>query len=84
MVKSLAVLGFVVGVVAGLLTRPSVPLLGQLPIETVLTRGTNLTGIDLLLKSTAETSFNNLLLWIVVCTAVGGVVGLFAGRRTGM
>jgi len=67
----LAFAGLLVGLAGGLLTRPSVPLLGQLPIETVLTRGAALQGMDMLLKSTAEQSFNWALTFVLVSTAFG-------------
>ena len=64
-------LGGIIGVVVGFLFRPSIPILGQLPFETVITRGSNLSGLDLLLKGAAETSFNYML--------VGGLIGAGLG-----
>jgi len=65
----------VLGTFLGFFFRPSVPLVGQLPLGVVLTRGATLNGLDILLRSTAEQSFNYLL--------VGGVVGavLMAGAN---
>lgn len=64
-------IGGVAGGVVGFLARPSVPLVGQLPFATVITRGGSLTGLDVLLKGVAETSFNYLLVGVVVGAAVG-------------
>lgn len=54
--------------------RPSVPLIGPLPFGTVITRGANLTGLDSLLKGAAETSFNYMLVGVVVGALVGWVI----------
>jgi hypothetical protein len=72
--SKLAIVGFVVGGVVGFLLRPSVPLLGQLPFTTVITRGANLRGLDQLLLGYARSSFNYLVAGIVL----GAVVGLIA------
>jgi hypothetical protein len=65
------IIGGVVGGLLGYWFRPSAPLLGQLPFETVLSRGQNLRGLDLLLKGVAERSFN----YIVVGVVVGCLTG---------
>ena len=66
------ILGSIAGAVLGFLFRPSFPLVGQLPFEMVVNRGAGLSGIDLLAKSTAEQSFNYVL--------IGAVLGaLFLG-----
>ena len=67
----LVVVAIFIGAVIGFLLRPSLPLIGQLPFDVVLTRGANLQGVDLLAKSTAETSFNYIV--------VGALIGLVAG-----
>jgi len=74
-VVGFAVAGAVLGTLLGFLVRPSVPLIGQLPLGVVLTRGAALNGVDVLLRSTAEQSFNYLI--------VGGVIGavLMAGAK---
>ena len=61
----------VIGAVVGYLFRPSVPFIGQLPLETVLTRGENLRGLDVVLRGVAERSFN----YIVVGVIVGALLG---------
>ena len=55
-VVGFAMLGAVLGAVLGFLFRPSVPFVGQLPLDVVLTRGASLNGVDLVLGSTAEQS----------------------------
>ncbi|HEY6251632.1 MAG TPA: hypothetical protein VI685_16870 [Candidatus Angelobacter sp.] len=65
-----ALLGAVLGGLVGFLLRPSLPLIGQLPFSTVITRGSNLSGVDVVLKSTAEQSFN----YMVIGAIVGAVV----------
>jgi small basic protein len=72
--SKLAIVGLLIGGVVGFLLRPSVPLMGQLPFSTVITRGTNLRGLDQLLLGYARSSFNYLVAGIVL----GAVVGLFA------
>jgi hypothetical protein len=69
-------LGAAVGGFVGFLLRPSVPLIGPLPFETVVTRGANLSGLDLLLKGAAETSFNYMLAGVLVGALVGWVITL--------
>jgi hypothetical protein len=66
--------GAVVGAILGYLFRPSVPLIGQLPFITVLTRGANLTGMDLIVRPVAEESFNYLVIGAIVCGAIMAVM----------
>jgi hypothetical protein len=67
---SLVLLGGAVGGVLGYLLRPSIPMLGQLPFQAVITRGESLSGMDLMLKGAAETSFNYMV--------VGALIGCLA------
>ena len=53
--------GLLIGGVVGFLLRPTVPFMGQLPFNTVITRGANLHGLDQLLVGYARTSFNYLI-----------------------
>jgi hypothetical protein len=69
------VCGGTVGVVLGYLFRPSVPLLGQLPFSTVITRGANLKGFDQLLTSTAQESFNYVVIGALICGAIAAAIG---------
>ena|SRR5437870_2828727 len=66
MKSSLAIAGLLIGSIVGFLLRPSVPILGQLPFKTVITRGANLQGLDQLLTGYARTSFNYLIAGMVV------------------
>jgi len=78
-----AILGAVLGGLVGFLMRPSLPLVGQLPFSTVITRGSNLTGLDMLLKSTAEQSFNYMLIGAIVGAVVLVIVaGMMASKKT--
>ncbi len=81
-VWSLGAAGFLVGALVGYLYRPPAFLIGQLPFDVVISRGTSLKGLDQMYIPIAETSFNYLL--------GGGLVGAIAGiaaalllRRTG-
>lgn len=74
MKSKLTIAGLVIGGVVGFLLRPSVPLMGQLPFGTVITRGANLQGLDQLLLGYARTSFNYLIAGMVL----GAIVGLIA------
>lgn len=71
-------LGAAIGGFLGFLLRPSVPLIGQLPFDTVITRGASLTGLDVLLRGAAEASFN----YMVVGVVVGALVGLAIKQRS--
>jgi len=66
----------ILGGIVGYWFRPSVPLLGQLPFETVITRGGNLRGLDVILKGTAEQSFN----YVVIGVIIGALAGLVLTR----
>lgn len=68
--------GAIFGALVGFLVRPSIPLVGQLPLLVVVTRGAFLSGLDILLRPTAEQSFN----WMLGGAIVGSVVlGAFTG-----
>jgi hypothetical protein len=75
------IFGTIIGGLVGFLLRPSAPLIGQLPLGTVITRGGNLTGLDVLLRGTAETSFNYMLLGAIVGAAVGWIVNQQSSRK---
>jgi hypothetical protein len=69
-------IGMILGALVGFLLRPSVPLIRQLPFGVVITRGANLNGLDIVLRSTAEQSFNYMLIGAIV---VGAVLGAWGG-----
>jgi len=77
----LGVVGFLVGGFVGFQLRPAAFLVGQLPFGTVITRGSNLSGLEALLVSTAQTSFNYMLAGAVLGAACGAVVGALGPRR---
>jgi hypothetical protein len=69
------VIGTFLGGVVGFLLRPSVPLIGQLPLETVIARGSNLSGLDSTLGSTAERSFAYMVVGAMIGAIVLGAMG---------
>ncbi len=76
-----AVSGALVGGFVGFLMRPSVPLLGQLPFSDVITRGTNLQGLDaMLLRNVAQQSFNGILAGVIAGAVVGYVIHLLSKK----
>ena len=76
MKSRLTIVGVLIGTVVGFLLRPGVPLLGQLPFSTVITRGTNLQGLDQLLVGYARTSFNYLIAGMVLGAVIGWITAL--------
>jgi uncharacterized membrane-anchored protein YhcB (DUF1043 family) len=77
----LGILGLILGGIIGFLLRPSAMLVGQLPFETVISRGANLQGLDRLLVPTAQASFNMMVVGAIIGVVVGVVLArLLAGR----
>ncbi len=74
--------GFLAGALVGYLYRPPAFLVGQLPFDVVISRGTSLKGFDQMYIPVAETSFNYLLGGGVVGAVAGAVAALLA-KRTG-
>jgi hypothetical protein len=81
MKSKLTIAGLLIGSVVGFLLRPSVPLMGQLPFTTVVTRGANLRGLDQLLLGYAGTSFNYLIAGMVIGTIVGLIAAFVIPSR---
>ena len=77
----LGVIGFLVGGFVGFQLRPAAFLVGQLPFGTVISRGSNLSGLDSLLISTAQTSFNYMLAGAMLGAVCGLVAGTLTSRR---
>jgi len=77
----LGIIGFIAGAVLGFLYRPSAFLIGQLPFDVVITRGANLKGMDQVLISMAQTSFNNMAAAAIAGAVIGIVVGLLISKR---
>jgi hypothetical protein len=63
---ALGLLGAFLGAFVGFLMRPAFPLVGQLDLDVVLSRGMNLTGVDRVMQSTAEQSCNYVLIGAIV------------------
>jgi hypothetical protein len=81
MKTKLLLAGVAVGGLVGFLLRPTVPLMGQLPFITVITRGANLRGLDQLLTGHARTSFNYLVAGIIVGAVIGMILGFVLPRQ---
>ena len=78
----LATAGLVVGGLVGFQMRPSVMFIGQLPFQTVITRGSGLRGIDQILISTAQQSFNVMFVGALVGAVLAfGIAHLVNSRR---
>lgn len=77
----LGLVGLFIGGLVGFLLRPIAPLMGQLDFGTVITRGSKLKGLDQLLVSTAETSFNYLLVGAILGALIGLVLGYFIFKK---
>ena len=77
----LGIVGFVAGGFLGFLYRPSAFLIGQLPFDVVITRGANLKGVDQVMISMAQSSFNNMAAVAVAGAVIGIVVGLLMSKR---
>ncbi len=72
-----AVLGAVIGGILGFLARPSIPIIGRLPLDAVLTRAATYHGLASgYIHQVADRSLGILVLG----AAVGGVVGYLADR----
>jgi hypothetical protein len=74
--------GAFIGSFIGYLLRPSAPLVGQLPLTTVLTRGSDLRGINQILIPLAQTSFNYIIVGIVLGWVIGAIAGLLLSKRS--
>jgi len=72
-------LGAIVGGLVGFLLRPSVPLVGQLDVVTVLTRGIGLSGMGVLLRGAAEQSFNYVVAGIILGVVGAVIISKLAG-----
>ena len=81
MTRFAVILGAFLGGTVGFLLRPGRTVVGQLPFSTVITRGGKLTGLDVILKGEAETSFNYLLIGALIGMAVGWIVKLILSKR---
>src|SRR5262245_2921232 len=74
--------GILLGAIVGFLLRPSVPIVGQLPFDMVITRGANLQGMGEVLRPAAERSFNYMLVGAIVgAVGLGIAAGLTAKQK---
>ncbi len=71
----LAILGIIAGGVIGFMQRPEIPWMGKLPLGTVISGGSGLTGFNAALKPFAAQSQEILM----IGTVIGGIVGLILG-----
>jgi len=70
--------GFFLGGFLGFLLRPANMFVGKLPFETVITLGSNLKGLDSLLKGLAQTSFLIMLGGAIVGAVIGAIIAHFS------
>lgn len=71
----------VAGGVIAFLLRPTDIFGHQLPLSIVLTRGSNLQGINQLLTPLAQRSFNELAAGLIIGAVLGVIVSALIGRR---
>ena len=80
-VTPLAVIFAGAGAITGFLLRPSDIFGQQLPLSVVLTRGSDLHGLNRFLIPLAERSFNEVVAGLILGAVLGVVVGALLGRR---
>ena len=71
---SFPIAGALLGGSLAFVLRPTNPLVGQLPLGTVITRGAFLEGMDRLIVPLAEYSFNMMLAGLVAGAAAGALI----------
>ena len=69
------------GTVTAFLLRPADVFGHQLPLSVVLTRGSDLHGLNRLLIPLAERSFNEMMAGLILGAILGAVVGALLARR---
>lgn len=69
------ILGALLGGFIAYLMRPSLPLIGQLPFEIVITAGTQLKGLDTMLVGAARESCLILVVGVILGAVVGTIIG---------
>ena len=75
-----ALLGAAIGGFISFLFRPAAPFVGQLPFGVVISRGATLVGMDKMLVSYAGSSFNIMVVGIILNIVLGTVVGSFLSK----
>jgi len=73
-IVSFPIAGALLGGSLGFVLRPTNPLVGQLPLGTVITRGAFLEGMDRLIVPLAEYSFNAMLGGLLAGAAAGALI----------
>ncbi len=68
------IIGFSIGGLLGFLLRPAVFIVGQLPFNIVVSRGTTLTGVDRLLIPVAQKSFDIMLTSATIGAAIALII----------
>ncbi len=81
LVTPLAAIFAAAGALTGFLLRPSDVFGEQLPLSIVLTRGSNLHGLNRLLIPLAQRSFNEMAAGLILGAVLGVVVGALLTRR---
>ncbi len=76
MILPTGVIGFLAGAFIGYIYRPPAFLIGQLPFEHVISRGTTLKGFDQVYIEVAQKSFNYLLAGGIIGAALGIIAAL--------
>lgn len=74
---AVGIAGSLLGGFAGFLARPSAPLVGQLPLEAVITRGAWMQGLDQVLVPLAQSSFNMMAAGALIGAVVAAIIGLY-------
>jgi len=72
----ISLLGLFFGASIGYLCRPPAQIIGKLPFDVVMSRGSNLKGIKKIYIDTAKTSFNYLIFGGISGAILGAIVGI--------
>lgn len=78
---SLGLAGFLAGGFIGYLLRPSAFMIGQLPLQHVITRGESLQGVERVFMSLARESFSTMMIGAAIGLVAGIVIGTFIRPR---
>ncbi len=74
---SMGMVGCLAGGFIGFLLRPSAFMIGQLPLQHVITRGQSLQGVERVFLSLARESFNTMMIGAAIGLLAGIVIGCF-------
>lgn len=73
--------GAFLGTFIGFLLRPSAPVVGQIPLANVLSRGVDIAQV---LTPFAETSFNYVLSGLILGWLIGAITGYLLSKNSGV